>query len=562
MAVYQSLSLTQVGQNYEEKTSQVRILWQSQQTGTSYNMVQHTAQYIVSVNGETVSRVETQYVLPSQSTAVIVDTTITVPHNHKGEAEITVSTWMNTHISAGVVELNKTLVLENIPRASTLLASDGVIGGIAKIAVSKKRSSYGHSILCHFGNFRAYVTANGSLQDEEEIFLQDSVDLQLPEIFYEKIHNAKSGLCTLQLQTYDGSEPVGSVQETVFTVTTDEAVCRPYVFGTVVDGNAATRSLTGDENTLVRFMSDGVCRIYYRGEKGAFIVQRQVGQQVMQKDELTISGIEQEQVVFSVTDTRGYRAQYTHSCNLIPYVKLSAEAVAQRENAGNQAMVYISGDCFSGSFGAADNTLTVEVTVDGRAPIVAQTTVSENRYYAFAELEDMDYTRIYGITVRVKDRLMEAERRVTLKKAVPVFDWGEEDFAFHVPVQMDSPLSLESGGTGAATGEAAAENLGLIQPMEYYKEYTTLQRFLGQTVYTKLIDCGVMPNDAVKTVAHNANAQRILRCCGSTSLGMTLPYGGKHTDRAELFCDLEKVYIDTESDFSAQTAAVQIWYIK
>ena len=71
-----------------------------------------------------------------------------------------------------------------------------------------------------------------------------------------------------------------------------------------------------------------------------------------------------------------------------------------------------------------------------------------------------------------------------------------------------------------------------------------------------------MPNDAVKAVVHNANAQRILRCCGSTSLGMTLPYGGKHTDRAELFCDLERVYIDTQSDFSAQTAAVQIWYIK
>ena len=28
------------------------------------------------------------------------------------------------------------------------------------------------------------------------------------------------------------------------------------------------------------------------------------------------------------------------------------------------------------------------------------------------------------------------EKTLTLKKGVPVFDWGEEDFRFHVPVEM------------------------------------------------------------------------------------------------------------------------------
>ena len=48
MAVNQSLTLTLVSQNIEENTSKVRVLWQSTQTGGSYNMTSRTAKYYLS----------------------------------------------------------------------------------------------------------------------------------------------------------------------------------------------------------------------------------------------------------------------------------------------------------------------------------------------------------------------------------------------------------------------------------------------------------------------------------------------------------------------------------
>lgn len=612
MAVYQNLTLTQLSQSQEENTSQVRILWQSTQTGGSYNMTQRTASYRVYVNGEAMPSVEIGYVLPMQSTVVLADVTVTVPHNHKGEAVVTVSTFMDTRISAGVVELTKTLTLDAIGRASVLRAADCYVGGLSKLSVVKKNSAFSHSIAYRFGNCQGYVDGEGKLQNGEVIFSGEQVDFQIPLSFYGEIPCAKSGQCVLTLQTYDGERAVGESQEAVFTVTAEEAACHPEVWGTVADGNPDTLAVTGDANKLVRYMSEAICTISGEAKHGAQITKKVIAGREPEENQVVISEFSQESVLFSLWDSRGFQGEFSHSCDLIPYIKLSAEATAQRENAGSQAMVYVSGDCFGGSFGEQENALTVEITVDGREPLLAEATVSENRYYAFAELEDMDYTRIYGITVRVCDRLMQIEKRVTLKKAVPVFDWGEEDFAFHVPVQMDSPLPLNSGGTGTATwtqsgvvvkeknhagltavamekgafyvdGDGkpmfsslplemggtgadnavqAGENLGFIFPLEPGKEYQTLQRWNGQIVYTKLVEFGALPDNSSKGVVHDAAATRILQCWGSTSEGKTLPYGGKHVYRIDLFCDREKIYIDTEMDCSAHTATVQIWYIK
>lgn len=562
MAVYQSLTLTQIGQDQADNTSQVRILWQSVQTGGSFNLTERTAYYTISVNGQPENKVEIRYVLPLQSTAVLADTVITVPHNDKGEATVTVTTWMDTHISAGVVELHKTLTPEPIPRASILRAADGMIGGSAVLAVVKKNSAYCHSIFCKFGEYWGYITEKGQISEKEVIFSADRVIFQIPEAFFWQIPAAKNGQCHLYLQTYDGSEPVGQPHEAVFTATAEEVNCGPVVTGTVVDMNEATMNLTGDSGVLVRFMSDALCSIQAEMQYGAGIVETKIAGQAVQNGELLLPAMEQETVTFAVTDSRGYHAQTECNCRLIPYIKLSAEAVAQRESLGNNATVSVSGDFFHGSFGAKENTVTVEISTDGRNYVSAEVTLGENRYWAFAELPDVDYTRNHTIYVRVKDCLMQKEKTLTLKKGVPVFDWGEQDFAFHVPVQMDHPLPLHSGGTGATDPLSARQQLGISLPMEFGVEYATAELWNGQTVYTKLLEFGTMPNNAAKGVLHGADAVRMLRCWGSTSSGRTLPYGGKHVYRVDIFCDLENVYIDTEIDYSAYTAVVQIFYIK
>lgn len=444
MAIYQSLTLTQVSQNIQQNSSQVRLLWQSTQTGSSYNMIAHEAKYWVSVNGQPEEENIVSYYLPQNTAHPIVDCEITVPHNDKGEATVTVRTWMNTRLSAGVVELSERLTLDSIPRASTVLASDALIGGFSRLAVIKRNSGYSHSIAWHFREQSGYVTESGGISQQEQIFSADSVDFLIPDSFYDAIPDAKSDTCTLCISTYAGSELIGQPQTAVFTVSVDESACRPLVGGSVRDINEVTLALTGDAQKMVRFFSRAYCEMTPYAQKGASVVKKQIQGITVEDNSLTVEEFAGENVRFEVTDSRGFTAEHTQQVEQIPYIRLSCDAQAERDDpvSGN-ATLYIFGDCYAGSFGAVDNAVTVSYSIDGGPPVAVQPSVTEDqRYYASASLTGMDYTRVYSIRVWVSDKLTKTEKQVTLKKGVPVFDWGEGDFAFHVPVQMDSSLNL------------------------------------------------------------------------------------------------------------------------
>ncbi len=449
MAVYQSLTLTQLSQDAESNTSQVRILWQSTQTGSSYNMIEHDADYWIGVNTKPEELCTVAYYLPRNTAHTIVDRVITVPHNDKGEAELQVRTWMHTRLSAGVVELTEKLTLDTIPRASTVLASDGMIGGISRLAITKKNSLYHHSIGWEFAGKKGYVTENGEMTGEEVIFSGDRVDFQIPDSFYIGIPNAKSGICTLSITTYDNGSLVGQPQSTRFTVSVDESVCCPIVGGNVVDTNEVTLALTGDQRKLVRYYSRAHCQITAAAQKGAAITRKQIQGALVTGDSLTVEGFSAETVRFEAEDSRGFTAEHTEQVSLVKYVNLSCECVAEREDpvSGN-ASLYIFGDCYAGSFGAVDNELSICYSIDGGEPVALEPMLTEDhRYYASASLIEMDYTRVYGITVWVSDKLSKIEKQIILKKGVPVFDWGEEDFVFHVPVKIEGDLEV----TGSLT---------------------------------------------------------------------------------------------------------------
>lgn len=116
MAVSQSLSLTESDVSTSGNTSKVRILWQSTQTGESWNGYTRTAKYYVSINGGAEKEYTVSYTLPQNTTKVIVDTTIVVNHKADGTGSVTVRTWMDTDISAGVITQTKSLTLTAIEK--------------------------------------------------------------------------------------------------------------------------------------------------------------------------------------------------------------------------------------------------------------------------------------------------------------------------------------------------------------------------------------------------------------------------------------------------------------
>lgn len=452
MAVYQTLSITQISQNPEENTSKIRILWQSTQTGASYNLYADVGTYTLTVNGVPQQPEEVTFVLPRNTTQNILDVEKTILHNEKGEAEVTVQTWMNTHISAGIVELSQTLTLDTIPQASTVTASDGVIGGYSRLAVTRKNSQSVHSVFFRFGALQGYITPDGQISGEEVLFSGERVDFFLPETFYEQIPDEKSGICNLTITTYADGIPVGMPQMAEFTVSVEENSCIPTIFGTVVDANPVTAALTGDDRFLIRYCSNALCTVTGSAKNGAQLVKKRIlGREV--EDSLLITGVETGDFPMDATDSRGLTAACLVQTVCVPYIKLSCLAAAVRDDpTSGEATLDISGDCFAGSFGAKDNQLTLSYSTDGENFLPAEPVLAENRYTARVKLTGMDYTRLHTITVRASDSLMTVEKQVTLKKGVPTFDWGEGDFAFHVPVQMDSSLAvagkLTVGGKG------------------------------------------------------------------------------------------------------------------
>lgn len=160
MAVSQSLTLTQAGQSVVNNYSQVRILWKSTQSGASYNANTRTAKYYISINGGAEEEFSVSYTLPKGTTKTILDTTVTVPHTAEGKGTIKVRTWMDTKISAGVITKSSTLELDDIPRASSLSATHGLLGSEISLNIAAAVSSFKHRLTYTCGDVAGYIVGS------------------------------------------------------------------------------------------------------------------------------------------------------------------------------------------------------------------------------------------------------------------------------------------------------------------------------------------------------------------------------------------------------------------
>ena len=126
-------------------------------------------------------------------------------------------------------------------------------------------------------------------------------------------------------------------------------------------------------------------------------------------------------------------------------------------------------------------------------------------------------------------------------------------------------VEMESYGTGTGYKVRAIVINGVLgdwewenPPMALGIEYRTTERYLGNPVYTKLIDYGSMPNSTAKRVQHGASVKDVKRCSGYVHTACwTFP-----SPSVTMYADASGVSITTTGDFSAESAYVQIWYTK
>lgn len=350
-----------------------------------------------------------------------------IPHNSDGTKTVAITgsfTTLSSYISGG--NISATVLLPAIPRASAITAADAIITGTAAITVNRYLSGATHSIAWTFGDLSGYLSADGSLTDTEEVFSATGLEMPIPDSFYAQIPDDPDGSCRLTCKTYVGTTLMGE-SSCAFTVRADKTLCGPAVTGAVEDCDPATLALTGDKHILISGRSDAKCSVTAQARCGAAITGTTGAG--------TVADTETGTFLFTATDSRGYTATHTVTLPVIPYVGLTCDASVKRTDptSGN-AVLTLSGQCYHGSFGVVENTLTVTCQVGEQTVMVSPTLGIDCSYYTTVTLSDLDYTAEHSLTVTAADALDTVTKYLTVRKGVPVFDWGEQDFQFHVPV--------------------------------------------------------------------------------------------------------------------------------
>ena len=104
-------------------------------------------------------------------------------------------------------------------------------------------------------------------------------------------------------------------------------------------------------------------------------------------------------------------------------------------------------------------------------------------------------------------------------------------------------------------------------PMKLGVEYRTTERWNGNAVYTKLIDCGKMPNNTQVAIPHGISMDKVIRHCGYGGTS-TIPYSTTvwtptaTTHSVDVAVSTYAIYIRTNYDASAESAMIQLWYTK
>ena len=340
-----------------------------------------------------------------------------------------------------LLEVRGTVPLTKISRVSAVGASDANIGSNTTIVIVPGSDDYSHSIRYTFGADTGYIAQDGSISQQEQRFDGKVISFPIPTAFYEQIPDQQKARCRLDITAYRDSRAVGTV-ETAFWVSADPELCRPLLEATVADGNEKVLSVTGDENTLVRFCSDALCRAQAQSRNGATVKSVTVNGLGMD-EQLRIPQTETGVYTFIATDSRGFQTAVTVDKPLIPYILLTCNPVARRTApTTGQVELTVTGNCYQGSLGQESNATAGAYRVNGGQWHSFEVQLQEGHTYsATLLLEGLDYSFGHVIEVKMEDKLKSVTATALVGRGIPVFDWGEDYFNFHVPVHFGAGVT-------------------------------------------------------------------------------------------------------------------------
>lgn len=249
----------------------------------------------------------------------------------------------------------------------------------------------------------------------------------------------------------------------------------PYISEAWIDDiNSTTVALTGNSHILVRYFSTAYVEAVWASDNSTIdldsCIMRNGGDTQLanhigaSRVGATFVNVASDTFYLSAQDANGNVGQRTVTPKdygaMVDYIKLTCNVLDSRPDATGQITLTCYGDCFVGSFGAQDNTLSVQYryrqsggTWSGWNTMTA--VKYTDSYVANATKSGLDYQKSYDFEFIAMDRLMSATASSSKVKSVPVFHWSENDVVFEVPV------TFNGGTTGASLSDTVDGNLNV-----------------------------------------------------------------------------------------------------
>ena len=329
---------------------------------------------------------------------------------------------------------------------SSVSATNANIGSVSKITISRSNSSFTHTLQYSYNgtSFTTIVSKTSAT----------TYNWTIPTDTYNQLGSKyKSKTITIKCITYSGSTEIGS-KTTTITAYAVEANCKPTVSITITN-NSANAGLTGSADTIINNNGGVVITGAATAKYGATISKNtiSVGSEAYANTSKTLTSLPSGTIKFTATDSRGYSNTATANRTVIKYVKPTISIGTPTITTEGVATFTIKGNWFNGSFGATNNTLTVQYAygmVGGTYSAWQNATITKsgNTFSANITVSNLDYTKRYNFKAKAVDKLNTINSAVVAAQAIPIFDWGENDFKVNGDFRATGKTTLDGNLTG------------------------------------------------------------------------------------------------------------------
>ncbi len=326
---------------------------------------------------------------------------------------------------------------------SSIVATNANIGSASTITISRYSDAFTHTL-------QYKITGQNSFTNIVSNTDQISYSWTVPVATYNLLPSTDRSIeIIIKCSTYSGNTLLGDSETTIIAYAVEND-CKPTISATYTLLNDCS-TLTGNNTTAILNWSIVRITVSATGRNGASISSYAIinsgnTYNVAIQD---FNPIQTPTFTYRATDTRGYVSEGNLTITSINYTKptITLNVVPPNTQTG-ATKIKGSGKLYWGSFGQVSNNATISYRYKESGGSYGNwtnltTIFSSSNYNTTESTITLDYRKKYVFQGRIVDALNTVLTPEISVVALPVFDWGKDDFQFNVAV-IFSPSSYGS----------------------------------------------------------------------------------------------------------------------